>query len=250
MKDRIAGAFDSARDYDAHAGIQKRVAERLAAIIREVPLPAHPRVLEIGCGTGFLTAALADTFPDSNWLMTDIAPAMVERSRERFGADPRYRFAVLDGEHPRLDEPPFDLVCSSLSVQWFDRLQEGLERLLGLLRPGGQLVVSTLADGSFGEWRQAHDDLGVDHGMRRYPDPGELRALRLDGRSGEWTLEWFEEHYPSGRAFLRGFREIGAGTPRPGHRPLDARAMRAVLKRFEEGGAVARYHVAFCRFTA
>src|SRR5438067_3416832 len=153
--------------------------------------------------------------------MTDIAAEMVERSRERFAGDPRFRFAVLDGENPRFDtsEEPFDLVCSSLAVQWFEHLQPGLERLFALLRPGGRLVFSTLADGSFAEWRRAHVELGREHGMRRYPAARELRSLQLGGRLGEVTLEWFEERYASSRGFLHALREIGADTPHPQHRP-------------------------------
>jgi malonyl-CoA O-methyltransferase len=250
MKARIVTAFDGAHGYDAHAGVQRQVATELGGYIRALPLPQRPQVLEIGCGTGFLTQALADAFPGADWLMTDIAPAMVERSRERFRTDPRFRFAVLDGEHPDLDEPPFDHHCTSLAVQWFEELRPGLERLLSLLRPGGHLAFSTLVEDSFTEWRQAHDELGLEHGMQSYPSVDELVGLKLGGREGDIRFDWFAEPYPSGPEFVRGLREIGAGTPRPGHRPLGPAAFRQVLRRFEAGGAIARYHVAFCRFTA
>lgn len=250
MKDRVADAFGRADEYDDYAGIQWQVAQKLAGYIRDMPLPPAPRVLEIGCGTGFVAEAIGESLPGANWLMTDIAPAMVERSRARFGSDPRFRFAVVDGEHPTMDEPPFDLVCSSLAVQWFGELAPGLNRLLGLLRPGGRLVVSTLVAGSFAGWREAHDALRIDHGMRRYPTAEELVSLSLGGRTGDITFEWLEQRYANARAFLHALRAIGADTPEAGHRPLGAGRMRAVMRRFEEAGAVASYHVAFARFTA
>jgi malonyl-CoA O-methyltransferase len=222
----------------------------LAGKIRAVDLPENPRVLEIGCGTGLLTQALADSFPGADWLASDIAPAMVERARERFGPDPRYRFALLDGEHPRLDEPPFDLICSSLAVQWFDDLQAGLERLFRLLRPGGHLAFSTLAEGSFAEWRDAHAELGLEHGMRTYPSSLALESLRLGQRTGSIDREWFDERHATGLDFLKSLRSIGADTPRPGHVPLGPGRMRNMLRRFERSGAVARYHVAFGLFAA
>ena len=86
VKQRICDAFEGAEAYDDYAAVQKRIAERLAAGIAALPLGPRPRILEIGCGTGFLAGALELGLRDADWLMTDIAPAMVERSRLRFGS--------------------------------------------------------------------------------------------------------------------------------------------------------------------
>jgi len=250
LKQKVVEAFDQAAGYDDAAALQRRVAEALAARIRTLSIDPGPRILEIGCGTGFLAAALEGDLGDADWLMTDIAPAMVERSRARFGQDGRYRFAVLDGENPVLPagEPPFDLVCASLAVQWFEDLRTGLERLFRLLRPGGHLVFSTLADGTFAEWRAAHAGIEA-AGTHVYPDAAALGGLRLDGTAGQVEIEHHVERYPDGAAFLRALRAIGASTPRPGHRPLSPAAMRAVMGRFEASGARSSYCVALCRFT-
>jgi malonyl-CoA O-methyltransferase len=247
LKHRVAEAFDQAVRYDDFAGLQRRVAELLAGRIARLPLPPNPRVLEIGCGTGLLANAL--DLADTDWLMTDIAPAMVERSRRRFARDSRYRFAVLDGENPRLDseEGPFDLVCASLVMQWFEDLEPALERLFRLLRPGGHLVFSTLAEGTFAEWRQAHR--GLVPGTHAYPDADALRGLRIGGAPGAVEIERFVEHYRTAADFLRTLRGLGAATPRSGHRPLPPATMRNVMRRFEAGGAESSYCVALCRFT-
>ena len=252
MKRRIANAFGQAHLYDQHAGVQKRVAERLASLLQQLQVSNRPRVLEVGCGTGFLAEAAQDSFSGADWLMTDIAPEMVERSRARFAANDRYRFAVMDGEYPSLStgERPFDLVCSSLAAQWFDDLEGGLTRLFRLLAPGGHLVVATLAEGSFTEWLQAHAEIDATHGVRDYPEAAALRGLCLDGCRGDVRLESFIDQYSDGLSFLRALADVGAGTPRPGHRPLGAAAMRRVLSRFEKGGVSVSYRVAFCHFSA
>lgn len=250
-KMRVIAAFDRAADYDLHAPIQKQVAQQLAEAVQSFSVPPSPRVLEIGCGTGFLAEALSKSIVGADWLMTDIAPAMVDTARARFGGRSGFRFAVIDGEHPRFDAPeaPFDLICSNLALQWFEDLDAGLDRLMRLLKPGGQLLFSTMLDGSFAEWRSAHDELGFAHGMHPYPIAGELRDL-LRAKAGDVETATLLQPYASAREFLRALRAIGAATPVSTHRPLGAGAMRKVMRVFEENGAVARYHVAICRLVA
>lgn len=247
---RIAQAFDRASAYDDHASVQQRVAGTLAQRLCTLPLGPAPRVLEFGCGTGFLAAAASDCFADANWLMTDLSAAMVERSRQRLGGSPRYRFAVMDAEHPQLTEgeETFDLVCSNLTAQWLVNLPDALERLSHLVRPGGFLSFSTLVEGTFAEWENAHSAIGMTPGTLPLPNMAALAALRLAGVAPIVVSERIVEDYPDARSFLHSLRAIGAATPRPSHRPLPVPAMRAVMRGFEQGGASATYVVAFCCF--
>lgn len=250
-KQRMIRAFDAAADYDRLATLQQQVAAALAGRIAAPSLPAGARILEVGCGTGFVAAALPSLPDGADWLMTDVSPAMVERARKRFGGRAGYRFAVLDAEHPRFDSPEgaFDLVCSSLAAQWFEDLRSALERIFRLLKPGGRLLVSTLAKGTFAEWRAAHETLGLAAGTPAYPNREALEALHLDGRSGQIEVERFTSSYANGRDFLRTLRAIGAATPRPGYRPLTPHRLQKVLGEFEAGGARISWDVAFCSFT-
>lgn len=234
----IARAFDRATSYDRFAIIQREVAGDLARHIATLSLPPNPQVLEIGCGTGFLGAALVDLLPGARWLMTDISPAMVERARARFHHRPDIGFAVMDGSAPDV-RGPFDLICSSLAMQWFADLGEAVTRLRALLGPGGHLAFTTMASGSFSEWRAAHETLPA--GTPDYPGADALAALDLDVH-----VHTYIQHHASSREFLHSLREIGAHVPRPGHRPLGPAAMRQVMRRFEIGGAIARYVVATC----
>ncbi|WP_314375626.1 methyltransferase [Sphingomonas paucimobilis] len=233
---RIAQAFDAAAAYDAYAVVQRQVAGWLAERIVAVAPPA-PRVLEVGCGTGFLTQAAWPRLDRPDWLMTDIAPEMLARGQARM---PGVRGKVMDGEHPDLaGEAPFDLIVSSLAVQWFGDLAAGLGRLAALLAPGGRMLVTTLAEGTFADWHDAHRAEGFAAGSPAYPP---IAALAETG----WhiTTRTFEQRHESAAAFIRALRAIGAGTPREGHRPIPPGAMRRIAKRFEADGAVATYEVA------
>lgn len=235
----VAHAFDrAAARYDAYAPVQRRVAGMLADRIAALPLPPAPRVLELGCGTGFLGQALLKRIAPGDYLMTDLAPAMVARAERHFAGRADIRFATMDAAAPPVGTR-YDLICSSLAFQWLPDLTAAVGRLRGLLSPDGRLVFTTLATGSFAEWITAHGDHPA--GTPAYPDAAALRAMGL-----AVTLDTIDEPHADARAFLRAVKAIGAGTPRPGHRPLTPGMLRTVMARFEESGAVARYVVATC----
>lgn len=245
-KQAVARAFDGAEGYDRAAGIQSRIAARLAERIAALPLAPAPRVLEIGCGTGFLTAALRARLAPRSLLATDIAPGMIARARARAPEDGGLRYLVMDGERPCLAPVPrFDLIASSLAVQWFEDLPGAVETLSRLLAPGGWLALATLADGTFAEWRRAHLAQGCAPATPAYPTPASLRAIGAPGCTLSVETEPLVEAHPDGRAFLSALRAIGAGTPRGG-RPLPAGALRRVLRDFDAAGARVTYRVATC----
>ncbi|RVT92825.1 methyltransferase [Sphingomonas crocodyli] len=246
--DRIARAFGAAQDYDAAASVQRAVAAALAERITSRPLPAAPDILEIGCGTGFLTSALAPRLPDARWTVSDLAPAMLDRARARLGLAADYR--VVDGADPAAgleDGARFDLICSSLAFQWVGDLRDAIARNIALLRPGGLLAFATMAAGSFDEWRVA---VGGDTGVPHYPDAATIRAMApadvtAEVADGSW--QWCPG---SGRAFLASLKAIGAGVASEGYRPLGPAALRAALDRFDADGATVSYHIAFAFFRA
>lgn len=235
---RVARAFDRAGDYDSHAIVQQRVATQLAARVIALDLPESPHILEVGCGTGFLGLGLIDRLPYGHYLMTDIAPGMIDRARRRFAGRDNISFAVMDGANPDLDGP-FDLICSSLAMQWIGDLPLAIDRLRSRLSPHGRLAFTTLAAGSFTEWREAYGRAAP--GMYDYPTADRLAALGLDV-----SIETIEQTHANAQDFLRALKAIGAATPRPGYRPLAATALRDVMQRFDAAGAKARYVVATC----
>ncbi len=244
---RVTAAFDRAEHYAGHAGVQRQVAEGLAARIAALGLPEEARVLEIGCGTGFLTGALLGGGIGGEWLITDKAPGMVERCRSAAGEAPGRAFAVLDGEYGLgALEGRFGLICASMTMQWFDNLPGAVTRLVDLLEPGGHLVFNTLAGGTFGEWRAAHEACGLAAGAVAFPPADEVVATLRHFAPALLTVERHVEHHADARQFLDRLKLVGAATPRPGHVPLSPGDLKRVMAAFDAAGAEATYEVVTC----
>ncbi|MGY1685904.1 class I SAM-dependent methyltransferase [Geodermatophilus sp. SYSU D00867] len=150
----------------------RRIAERLAASEREDrPL----RILDFGCGTGWLGASLTDLGDVTG---IDLSPAAVEHGRREF---PGVRFLAGAFSDVSL-VGPFDLVISS-EVMAHVADQEGyVRRVAELLRPGGTFLLMTQNGFVWRRWSMLRP---TSEGMiRNWPRLRDLRAvLRASGFS-------------------------------------------------------------------
>ena len=218
FKVRVVENFSrSTSTYDCHAEEQRAGAATLAKCAAECAgnLVEGP-VLEIGCGTGFLSASLAALFPGRRLELTDLAPAMVAHCRQKMAAEvahPDICYRVLDGEQIR-SEGRYALICASFVVHWFADLHAGLQQLLAALKPGGRLLCSYPGAGSYAEWHRQCARQGVPCSANALPDfasvarvfAAELVAVR------QWE-QVIALRFPTARAFLRHLKRTGAHTP-------------------------------------
>lgn len=97
-------------------------------------------MLDLGAGTGLLTAILREQFPAARFTLIDISDEMLAKARERFvGKDVR----IIVGDYSREPIPgPFDAIVSALSIHHLtDEDKAALfHRILAALKPGGVFV--------------------------------------------------------------------------------------------------------------
>ncbi|EGU32240.1 biotin synthesis protein BioC [Vibrio ichthyoenteri ATCC 700023] len=150
-KEAIAEAFGkAAQGYDQHAAFQREVGARLIGL-----LPSDLsswRILDLGCGTGYFSQQLRDR--GANVVALDLSASMLEQAQKRCGND-GITYQQGDAEQLPFADNQFDCVFSSLALQWCQDLAIPLREMSRVTKPGGQLLFSTLLDGSLRELKQA-----------------------------------------------------------------------------------------------
>ena len=231
---RIGDRFGrAAQTYESATAIQRQAAALLAERVMAAGPSSHARVAEFGCGTGYLAQALAPRLNPALWLATDIAPAMIQAARAKTPL-----VAVMDAARPAL-KPGFDLVCSSLTLQWLADPEAALGRWRLVVRHGGLLAVATLLDGSFAQWRAALADAGAPEIEPRFPTL--LQARAWFGPTASLSTVALTDRHGSAMDFLRAARAAGidVGTGRA----LGAGTMRRAMAAFEARGGDVAYEI-------
>jgi malonyl-CoA O-methyltransferase len=218
--DRVVRNFS--RDpaaYEAQARVQRRAAATLAGCIvaHFAGRPPPARILELGCGTGFLSRRIATAFPAADLTVSDLSPAMLGFCRERLRRGGGSRsgqigFAVCNAVG-QLPGGPFDLIAAALMAQWTPDLGPMLHRWRKQLSPGGIVAFSTLTAATFAEIRAHFAAVDVPFPEPPLPTPEALRAsIGAAGLSlALWQPEVRRERHSSLHDFLRHLRSVGAG---------------------------------------
>src|SRR3954462_15538715 len=154
---------DGPRDWNAAS--YQRVSAPLEAMGREVldrlELDGDERVLDAGCGTGRVTAALVERLPRGHVVAVDGSPSMVEQARERLG--PGVEGFAADLLELELDEPldailsppPFAPILSTATFHWIGDHDRLFDRLFAALWPGGRIVAQCGGAGNVASVRAA-----------------------------------------------------------------------------------------------
>lgn len=202
--------------YDKYADAQAKAAGFLVSFIREnsADLPCGP-VLEIGCGTGFVTREIVPSMPDRKFLITDISGKMADLCRNNLsmsGIDISSSiFAAFDGESSWPDKR-FAMIYSGFTFQWFQDLEKAIQNLFCSLLPGGILAFSFQADGSFAEWESVCRLLDIPFTANPLPSMETCESILKDQGGTLFKKVEIPVIYPSSAHFFKSLKNIGAGT--------------------------------------
>jgi len=189
--DSSGGAFKRFEEgaWSERAATYDRVTGRVTAEVAGALLDAAgvvdgSRVLDVGCGTGIVTAAAAARGARATG--ADVAEGMLAVARERH---PELEFVVADAEALPFSAGAFEAVVANLVVNHLPTPEQAVAEFARVLAPGGSVAVAVWDRPEraplFGELTAAVADTGVDvHATLppgpdpyRFADEGEMRAL-------------------------------------------------------------------------
>ena len=142
-------------------------------------------VLDVGCGTGALTDAIATSAPTSRIVAIDRSEPFIAAARATH-SDPRICFEIGDAQQLQFDDASFDRTLSLFILNFVPDAARAVREMLRVTRPGGTVTCAgwDYSDGmqmlrTFWEDAVALDPAAASHDERRMPlcRRGELASL-------------------------------------------------------------------------
>lgn len=145
MFDNIAPTYDKL-NHIMSLSVDKRWRRHA---LREIVDGTPQRILDVACGTGDSTIAIAKAAADGSMVIgADISEgmmALVTEKAEKAGVGDRITLQVADGEALPYEEGSFDRVTCAFGIRNFERKDKGLQEFRRVLRPGGAAVILELS---------------------------------------------------------------------------------------------------------
>ena len=243
----------AAKSYDSTAILQEEVLDRLLQRLQYIRHRPET-VIDIGCGTGKGISGLQARYPRARIVATDIALRMLEQARSRYRWLARPRLVAADMENLPFDDDSFDLVFSSLALQWSNDLRATLAEFARIASPGALLLFTSFGPATLGEldasWRELDDHPHV----HRFVDMHDVGDAMLAAGFSQPVVdaETIRMQYREFRTLLGDLKNIGASNADVSRRrglmtPARLRELEASYRRngFEDGIFTASYEVVY-----
>lgn len=195
MSEAVKAVFDQWALEGKDDEMEKHHKHAVREALRLVSVPPAATILDLGCGNGWVTRALAKRLPDATVQGIDVSDEMIAIARDLTDDDVVnavfYCGTVLD---EALEDEKFDLIVGVESIYYMLPVEGHIHRLSSLMNDGGQLI---LVIDYYSENDACHDwpaKVGVDMELH---SGDEYEAMF--GRAGLVNVTQSRVTYPAGR---------------------------------------------------
>ena len=151
--DEFAQEYDTQREY-----VIPELMQFYSTAVWAADSPNHPpSILDIGAGTGLMSAFLLQKFPDAHITLMDFSDNMLDVARQRFMGNKKIQYVVSD--YNRSDPGgPYDIICSALSIHHLspEDKHQLFNKIYTALSSGGMFVNADQADGETPYFRERY----------------------------------------------------------------------------------------------
>lgn len=250
---QISRCFDKAAgDYVKAARLQREVAlDALAFFTPKTDLsasdmPASGRLLDVGCGPGWVHHNLLSYCDEL--VALDFSAAMLAQARLQGVAS---QFLQADAAAMPIAEQSIDKVFSSLMLQWCPQPLAVFHEVQRVLKPGGRFVIATLVEESLQEFSHSWQQAGMAAPQLAFAASADLlKQARQAGLQVQAQQRSYLLFFPDVLSLAREFKQIGANAIRTpaaglGGKERWARFARAYEQKRTTQGLPLTYQVLF-----
>lgn len=136
-----------------------RYREMLETLLHHIPNYTTPlKILELGCGTGNLTALIIHKYPQSSVVVVDISSAILEECKNRFRHNKNIQYLQTDFNDLHLEMNDFDLVLSSIAIHHIqdEDKQHLFKKIHSYLKPNALFLFADQCRGATNKIYQKH----------------------------------------------------------------------------------------------
>ena len=253
-KSTVKKSFNrAAHSYDEVGVLQKEVLSRLVSRLDYINL-SPSSVVDIGCGTGAAIKHLRGRYRQSKVVGVDLAEQMLRQSQSEFGWLKAKRLVNADFEKLPFADNCFDLVFSSLALQWANEIDKTLDGLARIGRPGGLLMFTSFGPSTLSELRDSWNAVDPSPHVHEFIDMHDLGDLMLGAGFSDPVVdsEIIRLEYEDFKSVLVDLKGIGATNAERGRQrglmtPSKLAKLEAAYKQygFENGKYVASYEIIY-----
>lgn len=243
-KARVRSSFASASGtYDGLAELQRSAGTTLLKDWSDPKLTGT--VLDLGCGTGYLTRKLLDMRGQKQIIALDIALPMLQKARSKLLSQSNLQYICADAESLPLEDNCVDRIFSNLALQWCRNLEALFKEIRRVLKPTGKLVFSTFGPQTLNELKLAWSQVdGYTHVNQFYSERQIIEYMRKTGFQNIRTKNQLNvSGYKNVIELMKELKGIGAHNANRGrNRGLTGKArlqsMSSAYEQFGDGGCL------------
>ncbi|GEM_PF-6240817 len=220
----VANNFSrGALNYATSADFQKAIAKQLFDFY---PLKQPCKILEVGCGTGFLSRHYQQAFNEASYIAVDISEGMLSEYQKRVGFG---KIVLADAEDLNFEINSLDAIVSASTIQWFKNLSGTLKKYYNFLKPGSDILISTFGESFFKEFF-AYVPAEFKKNMPNFYNQEILKDIFnkagfVDIKTKQYVSK---QQFKDAKSMLRNMNNLGFGPL--GDRPLSHGDMRKLLR--------------------
>lgn len=228
-REHIQHHFDhAAATYDDAAILQKQVAEHLDERLELVQMQPKT-VLDVGAGTGILTAKMRKRYPDSKLVAVDLSANMLARAEQKLQQqfppslwqkakstlgihNNPIEFIQADANNIPLADGTVDIIVTNLMLQWCDDLDAVFQEFRRLLKAEGLLMLTTFGPDTLKELRHAWAQVDNQQHVNTFIDMHDIGDALIRNGFGQpvMDVEHFTLTYDKPIGVLKDLKAIGA----------------------------------------